>query len=335
MKRRDILKLILASQLPLNRSYAQEQKMNPLKNKPYFTLDINGLGATVMADVNGVNVYDSFDSQGQITTTLPVNHMMSPDDNYINLIVLPDSPGDSMNPNANFEMTLKVSTIANRADSVPIASIKFEGHYGDPDSYIKNSSPSGEFAPANNMQNASGGDVVVEDITHTEVPIYEGAIIYTRKLRIPNTLPRWAFFDSDELPSQFDLNTDEEADALTTELFPEYKRIHNALKKKDLSSIMPLFEERSHEIDAAFYFDQGTTQAKLEFALSEAINNKDFTLVNLEPDMVGPFIEDNKKLISLKRDDSCAIAFNDTVNGGSEIYDIIFRKQNGKWIISR
>ncbi len=311
--------------------------MNPLKNKPYFTLDINGFGATVMADVNGVNVYDGFDSQGQITTTLPVNHMMSPDDNYINLIVLPDSPGDSMNPNANFEMTLKVSTIANRADSVPIASIKFEGHHGTPDSYIKNSSPSGEFDPANNMQNASDGDVIVEEITHTELPdsVYEGGIIYARKLRIPNTLPRWAFFDSDELPSPLNVNTEEE-NALTSELFPMYKKIHDALKQKELDSIMPLFEERSREFDAAFYFDHGTTQAKLEFALSEVINNKDFTLVDLEPDMVGPYIENNRKLVSLKRDEAqCAIGFNDMVNDGSEVYDIIFRKQNGKWIISR
>ncbi len=310
--------------------------MNPLKNKPYFTMDINGFGTMVLADVNGVNAYLNYDNQGQVTTSLPVNHMMSPEDNYINLIILPDSPGASMNPSANVEITLKVSTIANRANSVPIASIKFEGHHGDPDSYIKNSSPSGEFDPASNMQKASSGDVMVKNITHAEVPVYEGAIIYTRKFRIPNTLPRWAFFDSDdEFPSPFDLNTEEEENALIIELFPEYKKIHDALKKKELSSIMPLFEERSREIDAAFYFDQGTTQAKLEFALSEAINNKDYRLLDLEQDMVGVSIEDNRKLVSLKRGDKCAIAFNDTVNGGSEIYDIIFRKQNGKWIISR
>lgn len=309
--------------------------MNPLTNKPYFTLDINGFGTKVLADVNGVNVYFSYDSAGQITTSLPVNHLMSPDDNSINLIILPDSPGDSMNPNAHMEIILKVATNENRSNSVPIANIKFEGHHSGPDLYIKNSSPSGEFDPENRMQKATDGDVVVKDIHHTEVPVYKGAIIYTRKFRIPNTLPRWAFFDSDELPSQFDLNR-EDGRKLTEEIFPEYKRIHDALKNKELDTIMPMFEERSREIDEAFYFDQGTTQAKLEFALSEAIDNSGYELLNLEPRVVGPDIARNCKLISLKRNGSrAAIGFNDKVNGGSETYDIIYRKQNGKWIISR
>lgn len=309
--------------------------MNPLKNKPYFTLDINGFGTKVLADVNGFNAYHSFDSQGQITTTLPINHMMSPDDNMITLIILPNSRGESINPSANMEITLKVAPKENREDSVPIASIKFEGHHSNPDLYIKNSSSSGKFDPSNGMREATDGTVIVEDIYHTEMPIYKGGIIYTRKFHTPNSLPRWAFFKSDELPTQFSLNVESERE-LREEIFPEYMKIHDALKNKKLDSIMPLFEERSREIDQAFYFTEGTTQAKLEFALSEALENPDYELVSLEPRMVSSHIERNNKLMSLKRKRSkAAIAFNDNANSSSETYDIIFRKQNGKWIISR
>lgn len=40
----------------------------------------------------------------------------------------------------------------------------------------------------------------VKDIKLTTSPDFDGVLIYSRELSIPCSLPRWAFFDSDDLP---------------------------------------------------------------------------------------------------------------------------------------
>ena len=106
------------------------------------------------------------------------------------------------------------------------------------------------------------------------------------------------------------------------------KKIHKALKNKDLDSIIDLFVERSAEMDIALYREKGFTKQDLYDSFKEELNDKNFTLINwLEPKLFF-YISPGGKTLFIKN----AIVFN---GGGSITYHMYFRYENGSWIITR
>ena len=105
---------------------------------------------------------------------------------------------------------------------------------------------------------------------------------------------------------------------------------------KNIDKIIELFSERNRELDAAYYYKPGTMKVKLSVSLTEAVNNPELKLSDLKTEYLGVYISSGRKLISLKRDGAqSAIGFDDENSGGSDRYDIIYRKKNGKWLITR
>ncbi len=69
--------------------------------------------------------------------------------------------------------------------------------------------------------------------------------------------------------------------------------------------------------------------------MQEDIDDPDWILRIRTPDNVGITLEDNRKLVSLTRDkDSNAIGFVNS-NGTYNSYPMMFRRENGKWILTR
>lgn len=313
---------------------AQGKNMNPLNNQPYFTLKVNGFGAMYFAEINGVSVYREFDASSQVTTFFPVNHLMSPNNNSIELFVLPNSQGDDINPNANIEIQLLVSPNNNRNNTLVISNIMFKGVNGSK-GYINTSHPSGSYDPDNQMSPSQDGAVLVNEIITNPVDAYEGGLYFSRKMTVPNALPSWSFFDSDDLPvqSQLDINSHNK---LRDDLFEEYNKIQKALEKKNIDEVIELFAERNNELDAAFYYEPGTMHKKLYSSLINTVNNPDLVLSDLKPEYLGVYIDTGRKLISLKRNGAqSAIGFDDKLAGGSDRYDIVYRRSNNQWIITR
>lgn len=314
-------------------SHAEPNAMSVLKKKPLFNLNLEASNARYFIFVNGVLVFKEYFSQGQISTTLPVNHWMHPSDNSIAILVMPEHDR-SVRKGAKVKIELQVGSDGVDGPSQTIATLDFKEKYTEEGSPTKDSSPEGRFDSLNGFESADAGDVWVSEVSAQEDFEYQGAVTYQRELTIPSSLPLWAFFNSDDLPD-YDAMSDDDYYAARDDLYKEYKAIENAMKEGDIESILPLFTERSRELDAAYYFEPGTTQNNLRRSMEGAARSDSHMLAELTPDIVGITPEENSKLVSLTREEETAAIGYDLKEGGSQSYHIVFRKQDGKWIITR
>ncbi len=309
--------------------------MSVLDNKPIFTLNIHAYNTSYFVRLNGIAVHKEFYDDGQVTLSLPVNHWMHPKKNILGVDILPPNEGDPVNSNAQVRLELQVHTEGNPENIKSIATLVFEEKHLKEGNPTISSTPAGHYNSQRGFEPDERGDVFVSEITATPRAQYEGAILYERTIAIPSSLPLWAFFESDELPD-YDTMSDEDYYAARDNLLIEYEKIQRALESGDIDNIMPLFEERSQETDAAFYFEPGTTQKELRADFLDAVGHDDLKIVELVPDQVGITLEENRRLVSLTRsDEGAAIGFNFISRSGSVSYPIVLRKQDGKWIITR
>ena len=121
---------------------------------------------------------------------------------------------------------------------------------------------------------------------------------------------------------------------LSAELRDHLKIIQDKIILGDLDDVMPLFEERNNELDKAFYYSSGVMEAKLKDSFE--VDFPQLNMLEIEGQDVGYESERNLKLASLLRDNrGPAMVGNFKDSQGSIGFPIMFRKQNGKWIITR
>ena len=154
-------------------------------------------------------------------------------------------------------------------------------------------------------------------------------------MNIPSSLPLWAFFSSDDLPDYESMEDDEYYQHMDV-LLVEYMKVQDAIKNNDIASILPMFEERNKELDAAFYHPPGTLAEKIKVALNDAANDETAALSELKADYLDFDISQNRKLNRLSRDgNTTAVGLDYKEIEGSYSFDMIFRMQDGKWILTR
>jgi hypothetical protein len=86
-------------------------------------------------------------------------------------------------------------------------------------------------------------------------------------------------------------------------------------------------------LDKAFYYFNGVMEAKLKDAFETDIPQLD--MLPITGKTVGYINEHNKKLASVYRDGEPAMTGNYKGLSGSLEFPIMFRKEDGKWIITR
>lgn len=129
---------------------------------------------------------------------------------------------------------------------------------------------------------------------------------------------------------------DEQYFSALDHLFVEYKKIQDALSAGNVDSIVSMACERNRETDLAFYLESGTTERRLKASLEDAVQDDNLELAELIPDYVSIRVEDNRRLVRLIRGgETTAVGFNFKSFTGSQSYDFIFRRENGKWIVAR
>jgi len=314
-------------------SYAESNHMSVLNQRPLFNLNIEASKSRYFIYINGVLVHKEFVSDGDMNATFPVNHWMHPSDNVMAIEVLPEHDGTVRN-GAKLKVELQVHSDAVAGPRHTIATIDFQQKYADEGSPTKHSSSQGRYDSENDFAPSDEGDVWVSEVSAYPVADYKGYVMYKRELKIPSALPLWKFFDSDDLPD-YDAMSDDNYYAARDDLYKEYKNIESAMEDGDIESILPLFAERSSEIDAAFYLEPGTTQKSLHASIERVARSDEHVLVALKPDRVGITREENGKLVSLTRKNMRGAITYNLDGGGAERFHLIFRKQDGEWILTR
>lgn len=285
--------------------------------------------------VNGKTVFTEFNSFGQVSTTIPLNLWMKSGKNRFGIEVLPENEGEKINPKAYIKLELQVREHNDSRASYQICSFDFNANGIESGQAMENSTASGHYSSVNAFEQHDNGDVYISEIAEIELRDYDGAKRYERVVDISSSLPLWAFFTSQDLPDYENMGDDEYFSAIDN-LFVEYKKVQDALLAGDVDTVISVAGERNTETDLAFYLESGTTEKRLRTSLEQALRDDNLELADLLADYLSIRVEDNRKLVRLVRGgDTTAIGFDFKSFPGSESYDFIFRRENGKWIVTR
>ena len=324
-------------------SLPTKEKKSMLADQPYFQLRLEVSNTPYAVSINGVEIRR--DMRGlPINFDMPINQWMRSGKNTVAFQLFVEK-GEKISTNAKCKVELIVHQADSSINTAQIVSrLEYAGELvGARSSGIEKSTSVGRYNSSNGfVRDDLNGDVQVSAATIHDIS-NAGKIIESfhsfgktvkQSVKLYTPLPKWAFFDSDDLTDPYTLSEDAYW-KYRDELFVVYKQIYDALKAGDVASILPMFDERNRELDAAFYYRPGTMAKKISKALNEATADPERDILFLEPDSVGPEGHPNNKLVSLQRDNGPAIIFNYKTVDLSESYDLVFRRQNGKWILTR
>ncbi len=327
--------LFIATNLLLSISYVYAQdnnKMTILNHQPVFEINIEGFGAQYLIELNGVTIFRQYNSRGKIETTIPVNHYMRSGKNKLAIISWPDHGVSTVNMHGYVKADLQVSEHEKTDVSFSITTLDLNNKSESEIEKVENSSLAGVYNSNNEFKADDSGDVIVgEVVTSQSGNIFE----YQREFKIPSSLPLWAFFTSDELPNT-DAMSDEDYYQSIDVLLIEYLKVQNAIAGNNTDEVLAMFEERNRELDTAFYNPPGTLQSKIKEALTNAAIDSKAELAPLSSNMLNFSTNRGNKLVKLIRSEHMpAISLNYKEIQGSYSFDLIFRLQDGKWILTR
>ena len=326
----------------------QENKNNPLVDKPYFQVKILADSCTYNVLLNDI-IIDS--DEGPMNTTIPVNPYMINGKNTLSIAVQTkkDRNGNPIDQDCQIKATLEVKTSGNFNDDQIYAlnSVAFSGNPASDEmneQNIKGSTKEMKLwynKAQNDFDNTPKGQVIVENPQIKQGDFFYGYDYDTQKrqnmqgievlsvVTIPNTLPHWAWLDGETIESN---------QQTKDELLAIYQKIWHAIETKDFSSIENLFALRDHEMAEAFYKEKVNTLENIK----EDANNPNFH-VSIPPNK--ELLEENtylnvfgikNQLSSITFNDGAAIlAFARNDKSFSNYYSLIFAKINGQWKIIR
>jgi len=312
---------------------------NVLLEKPYFSIYLKAVDTYAHIGFNRQLV--SIERGQPTEIELPVNHLIKAGENELTLLLIAnDKKNKKYLENMYVKMTLRVRPSGSDPDkNFSLATLEFSGAKAAIGRGIEGNSDKDRLNSRNDFITDQDGDIAIGDVEITDFKKLGDVV--SRKITLPAIgLPRWAFLDSDDITDikGIDINgaIDDNLDQkLIREMLPIYQAIWHALKSKDITPILPLFEERNREYDAAFYRQPGTTARMLAKSLRESANNPECELFPITSDNTVSQVYDNDKLARLKQNSDDPLIGLNFVDGGSIGYDLILRKQNGRWIITR
>lgn len=324
---------------PATSSSAKEGSM--LRDKPYLTLRIESEATIYQVCVNGAFVSTELEGQAS-SIALPINHFMRSGKNEISVEVVPWELEDGKRGfEANDNITLKLlvqSATALEIPGVEIATLSFRGaRMGSPEATAA-STAAGRLDSAKKFARVSDGDVILGPVESRTVGD-GGQLLVSRSITLPLPFLEWDFFRSDTVPQRRTLDAAQRAVA-REELLQQYEVVWNALRTKNVESIMPLFEERNRETDAAMYFLPGTTERRLRAAFQSMFKDSNRELEPIRSDGVtwdydvGP----TGKLMRLTwgtHANGIITYKHKTIEGLRTEFAIVYRKQGDRYIISR
>jgi hypothetical protein len=164
-------------------------------------------------------------------------------------------------------------------------------------------------------------------------------LLLTQAMRMRLPFPEWAFFGSETAAPTYTLS-EQEIEPHYQKLLAAYENIWQLLEAKQIERLMPLFAERSREIDLALFHPEGTTQAKLRESLERAVHDETRSLAPIRPAEgawkydVGP--SGRLQRLSDGAQSSAIIRFPEKQDPLASIgYGIAFRKQGDDFIVAR
>ena len=310
-----------------------------LMDKPYFTITVESNLCVGALFFNGQVL--SMAEMMPLKFDVPVNHWIRKGDNELRMMLAPIDEQGKMGKfpsSMKCTLTLRVRPSGSSlSDNVTVATLSFVAK--DP-SGMESNTPEGWLDSKMAFASAKNGDIHIGKAKR--VPFHDVGAVVTRTIALPPIgLPEWKFVESDNITGLSAPDIDGQLDdktvaSLKKELLPIYKKIWSALKANKLKDVLPLFEERNGETDAAFFKKPGETGQKLAEELTKRASDKTIKLYPITDNNIVLHVSENDKLVRLaQNNDKALLCYSDPVNHVGYYYDVILRKSGNNWIITR
>jgi len=306
--------------------------------KIHYRLEIKTEGMRYDAMVNGITIQK--DPKGlPLTVEIPVGQFLRTGKNTVDLRLYPWKSTKTLNSrdDSYISLTLKMYR-EDREDlgGIIINQLKYTAKDDIKSTGFENSTSEGRYKFTDKLILNKEGDYKISNIFIKEIDSFEGAKEITQEIHMQTPYPEWAFFRDNSIPQLDEISKDEYNNRFKPSLFEKYELIHDALKRKDIDSIMPLFKERNRELETAFYYEKGTYEKMLRAAFQEEFDNK-MLLKDQDIEFSPAVISLYGNLVKLGDvgDVTPIIKFHDKEKTIFNGYDIFFRKEGDDWIISR
>ena len=306
-----------------------------MQDKVQYSLEIIAKNTKIQVYLNGVKIYSDY-GLGNVYIDYPVNKFIATGKNEIKFKLNANKDQDyKLKDKAEVEINLKVRNFKTKENYV-ISTLKYT-HNNEDKTF--GSSLVGKYNSLKAFTIDKEGNVEVStpkmESYNNKFGKKTGGVIVSQNVYFKTTYPKWKFLDSENIiEKRMELYTIDELMEIKErpdikELYNIYTKIHTALKNKNAESIIDMFEERNYETDIAWGNEPGTTKDKLLAGLKEASQDPQNEIVPFPHEKFAYKIEDNLKIIKVN-----AIGWNKKT-GGSREFSMSFRRENGKWILTR
>lgn len=321
-----------------------QERDSMLPRKPYISLKLESEYVPFEVFVNGAFV--TTDLSGTASSeTWPINQYLRSGSNQFALLLYtwqlkPGEPA-TIDPRAKVLVRVLVRDFDQpEGHEYELATVAFDGaEHGKPDATAKSSAP-GELDSRQGFERArSHGDVTIGPVGVQEVDI-DGKVLITRDISMSLPFPEWAFLRSETSAPTYAFKTEAEIEPHYRELMAAYERVWSLLQARQYTDLIPLFEERSREIDQSTYQPLGSTMERLRASFQTALNDASLELAPIQPTKgtwkydAGP----SGKLRRLSRGAHSAAIIRFVQKNDRRFatgFPIAFRKESGKFIVSR
>ena len=311
----------------------EDMKNSLWGDKPSYKLKIKATWAEIEVMVNGVSVYKHFE-YNSCYREHPINDYITTGENEIKVLIITD---ESSNYQIKERAKVSVSLLVRSSETGKEYTVSTLDYDNTKKDKLAQSSEAKEYeityiGPSNSEK------VVVSKVKSRALTRYQadrvGGVELSQKVTLRTPFPRWKFLDSEEIINKSFNDLIKSGEAIKfkdskeiQELYAIYGKIHTAIKEGKISSIIDMFDERGAEMDRAYYHESGYNKEEMLKDLIEASN--EWEIREFDPKKADYFIENNRKLIYLK-----VIRFKNS-NGLFMTLGMKFRRENGKWILTR
>lgn len=305
-------------------------------NKPekYLEIKINSEKSSYYIKYNDVKLF-SESSNSPITQTLPINHWTNSDINKL-LISVNFRKNDPLEiaKQSKLEVSVFLRIKKNGSEKSYLVS-KFD---------LSPSKEAPEEIASSSIQNikiddstfnvSNDGNISIGPWNHKQKKNW---IRFEQQININIDLPSWSYHDAAYLGSLNDM-TEKDFFALRDELYEEYKKIWELMKRKELDKLLDLTEVRSREMDIAFHLSSGSKKEDMKKSLTTAFSNSDLYLDDLvDKESAQLNILANGRIVNIKVAGTTEppIYFSHKRESFTRFYDLYFMKKDEQWIIVR
>ena len=212
-------------------------------------------------------------------------------------------------------------------------------------SVLENTTLEGKYNSNNNFEKSDTGDVHIESVSNEfykkSILIGKDGRIITTNFSFSSSLPRWNFLDSEAiLPKSFhDLSSEEYEEIRKNnpkikQLYAINHQIYMLAKEKNIEGLNKFFNERHQELDKAYYSND--TEKEFLDEIRKDMNNPKKKLLDWSSDewenhKLFYVVEKNNKVAFIKQ----VLQWDNTESSGASNYNIKFRYENNKWVLTR